>query len=68
MYTDIILFFSRTSLHIADSKYQISLISFIGTVVQKTARNEQVCAHQKSYRNLSKFFKIFFEHSIQDGL
>jgi len=52
MYTDIILFFSRTSLHIADSKYQISLISFIGTVVQKTARNEQVCAHQKSYRNL----------------
>jgi len=25
----------------------------------KTARNEQVCAHQKSYRN--KFSKIFFE-------
>jgi len=33
----------------------------------KTARNEQVCAHQKSYRKVN-FPKSFFSSCIQDGL
>jgi len=42
-----IIFFFRKTLYSADSN---NIIVKLRTGSPKTARNEQVCAHQKSYR------------------